>query len=44
MSENFIGAFECEEKIVDDIVDFWSYHKKYATPGQTYNYSYEEEK
>ena len=39
MSENFIGAFECEEKIVDDIVDFWSYHKKYATPGQTYNYS-----
>ena len=40
MSENFIGAFECEEKIVDDIVDFWSYHKKYATPGQTYDYSY----
>ena len=37
MSENFIGAFECEEKIVDDIVDFWSYHKKYALPGKTFD-------
>tara|TARA_B100000497_G_scaffold105597_1_gene121965 strand:+ start:7 stop:573 length:567 start_codon:yes stop_codon:yes gene_type:complete len=37
MSENFIGAFECEEKIIDDINDFWSYHKKYATPGSTFN-------
>tara|TARA_A100001011_G_C13955911_1_gene693185 strand:- start:59 stop:622 length:564 start_codon:yes stop_codon:yes gene_type:complete len=37
MSENFIGAFECEEKTIDDINDFWSYHKKYATPGRTHN-------
>ena len=37
MSENFIGIFECEEKIVVDINDFWSYHKKYAVPGRTYD-------
>tara|TARA_E500000178_G_C16779853_1_gene643083 strand:- start:73 stop:639 length:567 start_codon:yes stop_codon:yes gene_type:complete len=37
MSENFIGVFEAEDKIVDDINNFWSYHKKYATPGKTYN-------
>ena len=37
MSENFIGIFECEEKIIDDIHDFWAYHKKYALPGRTFD-------
>ena len=36
-TNTFMGAYQAEESLCDEIINFYNQHKKYSTPGQSYN-------
>ena len=36
-TNTFMGAYQAKESLCDEIIKFFNQHKKYATPGVSYN-------